>query len=113
MEEYIHDNIHDYIHDICIKEELIESIYIECEPCINMELNVICKCREKIVKKIICKKCYSIENKINSLKDQLDHLLFNIGYNVKNYIDCDEDIQKINFISKLLRMLNSILVEKE
>lgn len=41
MEEYVHDDIHDYIHDICIKEELIESIYIECESCINMELNVL------------------------------------------------------------------------
>ena len=103
----------EYVHDLCINEELIESIYIECEGCINNELNVSCNCKEKIVKKIICKKCYSIENKINSLKDQLDHLLFNIGYNIKHYIDCDEDIQKINSISKLLRMLNSILVEKE
>ena len=37
----------------------------------------------------------------------------NFHFNVKNYIDCDEDIQKINSISKLLRILNSILVEKE
>ena len=103
----------DYIHDVCIKEELIESIYIQCEECINMKLNAICNCKEKIVKKIICKKCYAIENKINSLKDQSDHLLFNIGYNIKHYIDCDEDIQKINSIARLLRMLNSILVEKK
>ena len=103
----------EYVHNVCIKEELIESIYIECESCINMKFDVECNCKEKIVKKIICKKCYAIENRINSLKDQLDHILFSIGYNIKHYIECDEDIQKINSISRLLRMLNSLLAEKE
>ena len=99
----------EYIHDVCEKEEILESVHIECENCINGFPS--CGCREIIMTKTICKKCYEIENKINSLKDELDHLLFSLGYNVKNYLDCEEDIEKINTISKLLRHLNRMLCE--
>lgn len=102
-------------HDLCTLDENEESIYIECKSCI---MNTMCEylgtthhcgCGEKILYKIHCKKCYELENKINGLRDALDKSMFDLSYNIKNYSNCDEEIEHLRQISQMLRLCNRAL----
>lgn len=100
-------------HDVCEKEEIFESTFIECKSCIDNVIDHHCLCAHVSIKKYVCVKCYEIENKINSLKDEADETLYNLSYNIKNYSNCDDAIKKLGDISIALRQYNRMLLEKQ
>jgi len=74
-----HNNI---IHPECEKEEVVETVFIECYNCIhklreakccNSSGSIIyeidCNCRDKQITKLICKKCEIVKDRITYLKD--------------------------------------------
>ncbi len=109
-----------YEHSVCEKEEITESIFIECENCINYNNQIRrnekttceCNCYNKETIKTICKKCYEIENKINSLKDEIDETMFQLSYKIKQCVECGESIDKLYHLSVKLRQYNRMLIEK-
>ena len=99
---------------ICIKKEVSTIIAIQCEQCINnngMYLNEGCGCIEVERKHLICETCAGIRDKIEDLHNDLYILNHNIIHNIKEYIDCAEDINKMHIIALELRQLNRELLE--
>jgi hypothetical protein len=115
----------EHFHSTCEKEQVIETVFIECHNCINhiREANccksggsiiyeIDCNCIDKTITTIVCKKCECIKDKITCLKDELDELLYNLSYDIKTYNNCENRINRIHDISKRLREFDSLLLEK-
>jgi hypothetical protein len=106
----------EFEHNICEEVDLEDDIFIQCENCIDYasdKLTNECSCKYKTVRKIICRKCYNIKNKINGLKDEVDKILYELSYNIKNYIDCQDLINDLEKKSILLRQYNRLLLDKK
>ena len=107
-----------YEHDKCEMEEITEKLSIQCENCIDKIKDQRtgwihnCKCHDKYVKKMRCKTCARIKTRINSLQYTLDETLYFIAYDAKNFIDCEDNINRLHELSKELRQCNRILCEK-
>lgn len=111
---------------ICEKKEINRTISIECFNCINnirepdycksgsgcISYRVDCKCHDKIISVIECKICEQYKENINILKDELDELLYNLSYDIKQYEKCKDKIDRLHEISRILREYNRILLEK-
>jgi len=119
----VHPNLY---HSICVKEEVTESMFIECYNCIHkikeamcckssgsISYHTDCKCYEKTITHIICKKCELIRNLLIDLNEELDNLIYNVSYDIKKYIDCKDKINRIHEISKLMREYKSMIIHKQ
>jgi hypothetical protein len=107
-----------YEHDNCEMEEITEKLSIQCKNCIDKTKDLRtgwsnCKCGDKYVKKMRCKICSRIKIRINSLQYTLDETLYFIAYDAKNFIDCEDNINKLHELSKELRQCNRILCERK
>lgn len=96
-------------HDICSLDQTEESFYIECKSCIMNDVLMDCSCVEKIIHRNYCAKCDEIENKINGLREEVDKTMYHLSYNIKNYANCDEEIDRLRQISQMLRLCNRLL----
>ena len=118
-----HPNLY---HPICEKEEITESIFVECYNCINniretrcskstgsINYHRECKCYDKITIHIVCKKCELITDLLVNLNDELDDLIYNLSYDIKKYKDCKDKINRIHEISKLMREYKSMIIHKQ
>ena len=112
-----------YEHE-CNYMETMSEVSIECQNCIEkfryattsggrLTYFTDCICEDIIITKSTCIQCEKIQNRINTLKCEIDNLLFSLSYEIKQYCDCDDDINHIHDISKELRTLNRILLVKE
>lgn len=102
----------------CMKTELPSTIAIQCANCIdgiypptNGRTVGFCKCRDVVIKHLICKTCASIRDKIDGLTYELDEILYNVGYEIKQYTDCSEKVDRIKQISIELQHCNRRLLE--
>lgn len=103
----------------CKKKEVLSTIAIQCSGCIinNPEQHCRnhsgyeCSCKDVEIKHLICETCARIRDKIEDLHNDLDILNHSIIYNIKEYIDCTEDINKMHIIALELRQLNRELLE--
>jgi phosphate uptake regulator len=102
--------INNYKH-ICNNTEIVQHINIECNNCIN-NINKNCTCSTKIVKKILCSHCENIRNQIKQLEIEIDEILYNLSYDIKNYENCENMINRLSEISIILRFFHRILLEK-
>jgi hypothetical protein len=106
-------------HTACEMDEIRHTFFIECENCIDKIRDqraggiYDCKCCDKtrIIK--VCLKCDQIKDAIQKLRDELDELLYNLHYNIKQYMDCADQISQIGFISNSLRHYNRLLLEAD
>jgi hypothetical protein len=104
---------------ICTKKESISLISIQCEYCINCSKNTLfykdkfceCSCKEIKIKHNICEKCASYRDKIDELNDELDTLTYDLVYQIKQFNNCSDKINRIHNISLELRQLNRKLLE--
>jgi len=114
-----------YYHDECEFQEITETICVECEYCIDKpktarccktsgftDYQNECKCFGKRVTKMTCIKCRELEKLKQKLIDESDDILYNLSYDIKNYRDCEEQINRLHGLSKSLRKINSVLLEK-
>ena len=114
-----------YYHDECEFQEITETICIECEDCIDKHKNaqcckpsgftdyqIECKCFGRRITKMTCIKCRELEKLKQKLIDESDDILYNLSYDIKNYRDCEEQINRLHGLSKSLRKINSVLLEK-
>lgn len=103
----------EYYHDECEFQEITETICIECEYCIDKHKTArCCKCFGRRITKMTCIKCRELEKLKQKLIDESDDILYNLSYDIKNYRDCEERINRLHGLSKLLRKINSVLLEK-
>lgn len=98
---------------VCIKKEVSTIIAIQCDNCINNNgiYLIECSCIEVERKHLICETCARLRDKIECLHNDLDILNYSIVNNIKEYIDCAEDINKMHNIALELRQLNRKLLE--
>ena len=105
-------------HTTCEMVDITETVFVECENCIDKIRDPLvggiydCKCMEKTRIIQTCVKCAQIKDKISTLEDELDELMYHLNYDIKQYEDCDDRISRIRTISNNLRHYNRTLLEK-
>ena len=102
----------------CDKTEVSSTIAIQCANCIDDIRAPLrgreiwgCTCRDVDIKHFICKTCASLRDKIDGLKNELDELMYDIGYEMKQYTDCRDNIDRLKRISVELQHYNRRLLE--
>ena len=91
---------------ICEKTESTSTIAIQCKYCIgdeneryfNYEIVGACSCEEIKIKHFTCKTCASYRDKIDNLSDELDNLTYHLIYDIKQFINCTDKINRIQNI---------------
>lgn len=100
----------------CIKKSVKSTILIQCGFCIDNQYideykDKSCTCTETTITHNICVKCAAIRDKIDILDKELDEVMYNVANNIKQFIDCTDEINSIHIISNNLRYLNKELLE--
>lgn len=102
----------------CPKTETSSTIVIQCANCINNtneplceQETIECTCTETRIRHFICNTCAPIRDKIDMLRIELDEILYNVGYEIKQYMDCMSKIERIKQISIELQHCNRRLLE--
>lgn len=103
----------------CKKTESTSIIAVECEDCIddnkeryfNNRRGYECSCEEIEIKHFTCKTCALYRDKIDNLNNELDNLTYHLVYDIKQFINCTDKINKIQNISLEMRHLNRKLLE--
>jgi len=97
----------------CIKKSVKSTILIQCGSCIDNEYykDNLCICRETTITHNICVNCADIRDRIDILDKELDEVMYNVANNIRQFIDCSDEINSIHVISNNLRYLNKELLE--
>jgi hypothetical protein len=103
----------------CKKKEVSTTVVIQCANCIDNshmhfqcgETPAECTCSMTIIQHLICKTCALIRDHIDALKEELDGLLYTVEYEIKQYMDCNDKIDRIKKISVELQHCNRKLLE--
>ena len=102
----------------CEKTEVSSLIVIQCANCIDDIRKPLhgreiwgCTCQDVDIKHFICKTCALIRDKIDRLNNEVDELMYDIGYEIKQHIDCSDKIDRLKHISIELRHCNRQLLE--
>ena len=111
-----------YYHGDCVckKKNVPTRIAIECEDCINdaperyfnNRRGYTCSCIDMEINHAMCVTCASDRDEIDNLSDTLDEIMYNLSFNIKQYINCEEKLKEINIIAKRMRHLNRRLLER-
>lgn len=103
---------------LCAKTETSSTILIQCANCIDDIRAPLrgreiwgCTCTEATITHFICRTCASIRDKIDMLKDELDEIIYQIGYEMKQYMDCRVKLDRMKQISIELQHCNRRLLE--
>jgi hypothetical protein len=100
----------------CIKKPVKSTILIQCGFCIDNQCideykHKSCKCTETTITHNICVNCADIRDKIDMLDKELDTVMYNVANDIRQFIDCTDEINSIYTISTSLRFLNKELLE--
>jgi len=111
-----------YYHGDCVckKKNVPTRIAIECEDCIvddparyfHNSRGYTCSCIDMEINHAMCEICALDRDEIDNLSDTLDEIMYNLSFNIKQYINCEEKLKEINIIAKRMRHLNRRLLER-
>ena len=73
--------------------------------------NYTCDCRDVKIKHRVCNNCGDLRDKIDTLNNELDKLTDIMVHEIKLYMTCEHNLERINEISIELRSLNRRLLE--
>jgi hypothetical protein len=105
----------------CKKSTSSTKLAIQCEYCIGYSDNQHnqynhnkghkCSCIEVEITNYICNTCAEIRDRIDTLGEELDQLVQSLVTDIKQFVDCREKLNYIEYISIELRQLNRKLLE--
>ena len=112
-----------YYHGDCVceKKKVPSLIAIECENCIEdspqlytteRRQHTICNCEDVEIMHEICKTCAHDRDEIDTLNDKLDDLMYHIHYDIKNFVNCEDNLKEVLEISIKMRHLNRKLLTR-
>ena len=112
-----------YYHGDCVceKKKVPSLIAIECENCIEDSQRqhtterrgyTICECQDVEIIHEICEPCAADRDILDDLTTRLDELMYNIPYDIKNFVNCEEKLHEVSEISKEMRQLNRKLLTR-
>ena len=112
-----------YYHGDCVceKKKVPTLIAIECENCIEYSPKLytterreptICNCEDVEIMHEICEMCAHDRDEIDTLNNKLDDLMYHIPYDIKNFVDCEDNLKEVLEISIKMRQLNRKLLTR-
>ena len=111
-----------YYHGDCVceKKKVPSLVAIECEDCItddpsryeHKRRGYECNCVDVEIIHEICKTCAADRDILDDLTTRLDELMYNITYDIKNFVNCEEKLHEVSEISKEMRHLNRKLLTR-
>jgi len=111
-----------YYHGDCVceKKKVPSLIAIECEDCItdgpsryeHKRRGYECNCVNVEIIHEICKTCAADRDILDDLTTRLDELMYNITYDIKNFVNCEEKLHEVSEMSKEMRHLNRKLLTR-
>jgi len=104
----------------CKKKRVPSRIAIECEDCIidgssryeHKRRGYECNCVDVEIVHEICETCAADRDTMDELIHRLDKLMYNIPYDIKNFVNCEEKLHEVSEISKEMRQLNRKLLTR-
>ena len=112
-----------YYHGDCLceKKKVPTRIAIECENCIEYSPQLYtterrqhtkCNCEDVEIMHEICETCAPDRDEIDTLNDKLDDLMYHIHYDIKNFVNCEDNLKEVLEISIKMRHLNRKLLTR-
>ena len=109
-----------YYHGDCVceKKKVPTRIVIKCENCMDKDSyyrnrsGYTCSCIDTEIMHDICEMCAHDRDEIDVLNDKFDDLMYNVTYDIKNFIDGEDKLKEVLKISKEMRQLNRKLLSR-
>jgi hypothetical protein len=104
----------------CKKKKVPSRVAVECEYCIvddplryaNDRRGYVCNCVDVEIVHEICETCARDRDHMDELMHKLDELVYNIPYDIKNFVNCEDKLKEVSEISKEMRQLNRKLLTR-
>ena len=109
-----------YYHGDCVceKKKVPTRIVIKCENCMDKDSyyrnrsGYTCSCIDTEIMHEICEICAHDRDEIDVLNDKFDDLMYNVTYDIKNFVDGEDKLKEVLKISKEMRQLNRKLLSR-